>query len=155
MLEMPLNADAPVAVRIARGVGRLFESLSHAVLFEARLGNGRRADVLGLSRDGRIVIAEVKSGLPDFRADRKWPDYTDYCDAFYFAVAADFPMARLPDDCGLIIADEFGAVVERKAPALTLSPARRRALTLHLARQAASKLHRLADPDAQDPGNLY
>lgn len=151
MLDIPLAPDAPVALRLSRGVGRLFASLSHAVLFEARLGNGRRADVLGLARDGRIVIAEVKSGLPDFRADRKWPDYTDYCDAFYFAVAAEFPLHRLPEPCGLIIADEFGAAIRREAPALTLSPARRRALTLRLARQAASKLHRLADPAATPP----
>lgn len=155
MLDIPLSPDAPVALRLMRGVGRLFASLGHAVLFEARLGNGRRADVLGLSRDGRIVIAEVKSGLPDFRADRKWPDYTDYCDAFYFAVAADFPVERLPEQCGLIIADEFGAAIRREAPALTLSPARRRALTLRLARQAALRLHRLADRDAQDLGNSY
>lgn len=122
--------------------------MGHAVLFEARLGNYRRADVLSLSRDGRIAIAEVKSGLPDFRADRKWPDYTDYCDQFYFAVAADFPVVRLPSDCGVIIADDFGAAIIREAPALALSAARRRALTLRLARQAAARLHRLADPEA-------
>ena len=38
-----------------------------------------------------IAIAEVKSGLDDFRTDRKWGEYMPYCDAFFFAVAPEFP----------------------------------------------------------------
>ena len=34
---------------------------------------------------------EIKSSLEDFRTDRKWRDYLDYCDSFFFAVAEDFP----------------------------------------------------------------
>ena len=46
---------------------------------------------------GEIAIAEVKSGIEDYRVDRKWGEYLDYCDAFYFAVAPEFPREVLTE----------------------------------------------------------
>ena len=54
--------------------------------------------------------------MADFRADRKWPDYADFCDRFYFAVPEDFPADILPRDAGLILADGYGAAIAREAP---------------------------------------
>ena len=71
-------------------------------LHEVRLANGRRADILALRPDGGFVCIEIYSGLADFRADQKWPDYRDYADALCFAVDADFPLDVLPDAAGLI-----------------------------------------------------
>jgi len=70
--------------------------------------NGRRADIMALGPRGQIAIAEVKSSLEDFRTDRKWGEYLPYCDAFYFAVAPEFPRGILPETPGLIVADGFG-----------------------------------------------
>ena len=36
--------------------------------------------------------------LADFRADNKWHEYWDYCDALFFAVPPDFPQDVLPDE---------------------------------------------------------
>ena len=80
------------------------------------LPNGRRADIMALGPRGEIAIAEVKSGLEDFRTDRKWGEYLPYCDAFYFAVAPEFPREILPETPGLIVADGFGGAVLREAP---------------------------------------
>jgi len=115
----------------------LFEALGYAPLLEVGLPNGRRADIMALGPRGQIAIAEVKSSLEDFRVDLKWPDYLPYCDAFYFAVAPEFPRDILPGGPGLIIADGFGGAVVGEAPHATLVPARRKALLLAFARLAA------------------
>jgi hypothetical protein len=103
------------------------------------LPNGRRADIMALGPRGQIAVAEVKSGLEDFRTDRKWGEYLPYCDAFYFAVAPEFPREILPDEPGLIVADGFDGAVLRDAPAVPLAGARRKALTLAFARLAAAR----------------
>jgi hypothetical protein len=122
---------------VTRGAARLLVDMGYAPLLEVGLPNGRRADVMALGRKGDIVICEVKSGVEDYRVDRKWPEYAPYCDAFFFAVAAEFPQTLLPDHPGLIVADGFGGAVIRDAPPTPLAPARRKALTLAFARLAA------------------
>ena len=72
------------------GVCRWLGDLGYAALTEFKLGNGRRADVAGLSPDGRIVMIEVKSTVQDFRADDKWLDYVPYCDGFPLPYPAIF-----------------------------------------------------------------
>jgi hypothetical protein len=128
-----------VTLAITRGVARLFVELGLAPLVEFRLPNGRRADLAGLDRSGRLVIAEIKSCAADFDADGKWTDYLDYCDAFYFATAPGFPEKLLPVEEGLIVADAFGGAVKRLAAERPLNSARRKALTLRFARQAAAR----------------
>ncbi len=124
---------------VTRGAARLLADMGYAPLLEVGLPNGRRADVMALGRKGDIVIVEVKSGPEDYRVDRKWPEYAPFCDAFFFAVAPEFPMDLLPDHPGLIVADGFGGAVVRDAPLAPLAPARRKALTLAFARLAAMR----------------
>ena len=133
-ISRPETTDA-----VTRGAARLFVALGYAPLAEVTLPNGRRADLMALGPRGEIAIAEVKSGLEDFRVDRKWAEYGPYCDAFYFAVAPHFPREILPAGPGLIIADGFGGAVLVEAPASPLAPARRKALTLAFARLAAMR----------------
>ena len=124
---------------VTRGAARLFEALGYAPLLEIGLPNGRRADIMALGPKGQIAIAEVKSGLEDFRVDVKWPEYLPYCDLFYFAVAPEFPREILPEAPGLIVADGFGGAIIADAPSTPLAPARRKALTLAFARLAAMR----------------
>ena len=84
------------------------------MLAEVPLANGRRADLVALGPNGSLLIIEIKSSVTDFRSDRKWQDYRAFCDRLYFAVAADFPTGLIPEDCGLIVADSFGASVLRE-----------------------------------------
>ena len=139
--------DRPAAAAgLVRGVARLLDGLGYRVLAEFPLGNGRRVDVAGLDRRGSITVVEVKSSLADFRADGKWPEYLEFCDRFYFAVAADFPLAALPEDTGVIVADAYQGAIVRPAPPTRLNAARRKALTVRFARTAAARLHGLLDP---------
>lgn len=126
----------------------MFEDLGAAVVTEFTLATGRRADLAALHTDGSIDIVEVKSGREDFLSDTKWPDYQAFCDRFYFAVAPGFPMDLLPDEsiCGLVVADAWSAEIVRPAPERKLASARRRALTIKLARTAAVRLRQLIDP---------
>jgi hypothetical protein len=136
------------APAITRGVSRALIDLGYSVLTEVRLVTGRRVDVMGVNRKNRIAIVEVKSSPADFLSDRKWQEYLEFCDLFYFAVAADFPRALLPAEPGLIIADRFGGVVLREAPETAMAPSRRRAVTLRFARNAADRLQRQEDSEA-------
>jgi hypothetical protein len=136
------------AALLARGVCRALDQLGYASLVEFPLANGRRADVVALGKGGDLVIVEIKSSVADFRADQKWPAYREFSDRLYFAVASGFPTVLIPQECGLMVADAFGAAVLRDGGTIPLSPGRRRALTLRFARIAAARLRRSFDPDA-------
>ena len=146
MSAPPAVEALATAALLARGVCRALGQLGYAVLVEFPLVNGRRADLLCLGKAGDFVIVEIKSSVADFRADRKWVTYRDFADRLYFAVPDHFPQALIPEECGLMVADPFGAALLRDGLAMPLNPGRRRALTLRFARLAASRLHRQLDP---------
>jgi hypothetical protein len=135
-----------IALRLCRGVRRLLWTQRYATLTEFPLANGRRADVFGVTDGSDIVIAEIKSSVVDFRTDQKWPEYRAYCDAFYFAVGEEFPLELIPDHCGLIVGDAFGAEIVRPSGIEKLAGARRKSLIHSFGQLAAARLHRLEDP---------
>ncbi len=130
------------AADILRGTARLLIDLGYAPVPEFTLASGRRVDLMAANAAGLLLVVEIKSSVADFRADRKWHEYLDYCDRFCFAVDAAFPQDLLPADAGLIVADRYGGELLREGPQRPLAPARRRALTLQLALAAAQKLWR-------------
>ncbi|HLS68294.1 MAG TPA: MmcB family DNA repair protein [Kiloniellales bacterium] len=135
---------------LCRGVCRLLEELGYVSLTEFTLASGRRVDVMALGRDGQLLAIEVKSCLADFRADSKWPEYREWCEGLYFAVPPEFPQDVLPHDCGLMVADPWGAEILRSPARRPLAPARRKALTLRFARAAGQRLGRLLDPRGRE-----
>jgi hypothetical protein len=139
--------QSQVAADICRGVARLLRAHGMATLAEVSLANGRRADVVAIAGSGEIWIAEIKSSIDDFRTDGKWPEYREFCDRLFFAVAPTFPRQVLPADTGLIIADRYGGEVVRDAPEHRLAGARRKAMTLRLVHAAASRLQAVIDPE--------
>ena len=142
------------AALLTRGACRALEQLGYVSLVEFPLANGRRADILALGKTGDLVIVEIKSSVADFRADRKWGNYRDFSDRLYFAVPNDFPRPLIPDECGLMVADAFSAVVLRDGSTTRLDASRRRALTMRFARIAATRLRRLLDPEAGRLGGV-
>ncbi|MGA0533260.1 MmcB family DNA repair protein [Hansschlegelia sp. KR7-227] len=135
-----------VAADLARGVCRHLVAAGYGCLLEVPLRSGRRADVMALGAKGEILIVEIKSGRQDFRTDRKWPDYRDFCDRLSFAVGADFPQELIPGDVGLMLADRYGAAAIRDGPRHPLAPARRKAVCLRFAQIAAVRLQAKLDP---------
>ena len=131
---------------LTRGVCRLFDEMGFGTVTEFPLPNGRRVDVMALDAGGDFAIVEIKSGAADFRADRKWVEYLPFCERFYFAVPEAFPAAILPAECGLIVADRFGAAIRRPAAANAVNATRKRRQLLRFALTASERLQRICDP---------
>ena len=134
---------------VRRAAARLCGTLGWSALHEVTIPNGRRCDLLALRPDGGFVCIEVKSGVRDFLADAKWPQYRAYCDALFFAVDETFPVELIPDDVGLIVAC-VGCPGEpamiRDASSHPMASARRRSLLMHFATLAANRLAAIEDP---------
>jgi hypothetical protein len=143
-------SGAPV---VARGVSRLFLRNQIMVQPEVSLRNNRRADLMGLTIKGEIIIVEIKCSRADLLGDQKWPEYLEYCDRFFWAVPAGFDIgplhsdAFMPERAGLIIADAYDAEIARPAALVPVAPARRKTETQRLARLAMRRLMGIADPD--------
>ena len=145
--EIPIEPELQPAARlILRGVQRILKAHGLESLPEVVLANGRRADVMALAANGDCWIVEIKSSIADFRSDNKWPEYRDYCDRLFFAVAPDFPVEILPNDTGLILADRYDGEIVRNAPEARLTAPRRKAITLAFARVAAARLMHATEP---------
>ena len=145
--------QAITAADVCRGVTRLLAQAGLAAMPEVPLPCGRRADILAVDAKGLVTIVEIKVSRADLHGDGKWPDYVDWCDRFYWALAAGLDPAILetaayrPDMAGLIVADRYGAAIVREAAVEPLSSARRKAESLRLARLAMRRLMFAADPD--------
>ena len=140
------------AQHVARGVARHLWRNGIIALTEVPLGNGRRADVVGLGPTGQITLVEIKVSLADLRGDGKWPEYLDYCDRFFWAVPPGLPRDDFADPwfqlerAGLIVADRWDGTELCPAAVVPLGGARRKAETLRFARRAAQRLLWLGDP---------
>ena len=133
---------------LARGVTRHLQSHGFVSLQEFRPTKGLRADIMALGPRGEFWLVECKSSRVDFQADRKWLDYLDWCDQYFWAVDDVFPTEFLPKDSGLIIADGFDAEIIRNGEVKRLAAARRKALMLRFATAAARRLQLWTDHDA-------
>ena len=134
--------------RLARGVCRALRALDFVTVEEMVPAPGLRVDVMALGPKGELWVIECKSGRADFRADRKWQGYLEWCDRFFWAVDAAFPTDLLPPETGLILADAFDGEILRMSPEHPLAPARRKVMVQKFARHAALRLQALRDPGA-------
>jgi hypothetical protein len=145
MLEAPLSTPE-LTSHVVRGVARLLLRHDCLTVAEVPLGNGRRADLMGLCPKGLVTIVEVKVSRADLLGDQKWTDYLDYCDRFFWAIPETLDAGlleradKLPERAGLIVADRYDAAIVREPLSVALSPARRKAETLRFARRAARRL---------------
>ena len=107
---------------------------------------------LGTDAKGQIVIVEIKVARSDLLGDGKWPDYLEFCDRFYWALAPELDRSPLdspdyqPEACGVIIADGCDAEIIRPAPLHPLAAARRKKEVERLARTALRRHTGLIDP---------
>lgn len=148
--ELPPIVDlrqSATALRVQRGAMRMLrERHDMACYAEVPLSNGRRADILAVGPKGEIWIIEIKSSLIDFQVDRKWPEYREFSDKFFFAKPPELEAAIFPESEGLIVADGHDGAILRDSPETPMAPARRKALMLKLARMGADRIHVLMDP---------
>jgi hypothetical protein len=150
MADLPPIVDlrqSATALRVQRGVMRLLrETYDMACYAEVTLRSGRRADVLAVGPKGEIWIVEIKSSLIDFQVDKKWHEYREFSDRFFFAKPPELDGDIFPASEGLIVADGHDGAILRDSPDTPMAPARRKALMLKLARLGADRIHVLMDP---------
>ena len=139
---------------LARGVCRHLASLGLVTVEEFVPARGLRVDVLALGPKGELWVVECKSSRADYMSDGKWQGYLEWCDRFFWAVDADFPTELLPDETGLIIADQYDAEILRMGPEDKLPGARRKVMIQKFATHAARRLHALRDPDMRSDMGL-
>ena len=135
-------ADHIPTERITGAVARMFIERGDACPREFTLRSGRRVDLIAIDNGGKITIVEVKSSRQDFISDRKWQEYPEWADRFYFAVAEGFPRELLPgpDESGIIITDGFDCLEVQPAPVAKLAGQRRNHLTRRLAHVAMRRI---------------
>lgn len=150
------SAPLPLqAADVARGVSRMLLRHDCVAIGEVPLADGRRADLMALDSQGRILIVEIKCARADLLGDAKWLDYLDHCDRFFWAVPAGFDLgplataAFLPERAGIIVADRYDAAIIREARTVPLAAPTRKKCTLAFARRAARRVIHLIDPEAE------
>ncbi len=131
---------------LARGVCRHLLAHDFVSVEELVPARGLRVDVMALGPKGEIWIVECKSSRADFMSDGKWQGYLEWCDRFFWAVDAEFPVELLPDETGLILADAYDAEILRMGPEMRLAPARRKVMVQKFARHAALRWQAARDP---------
>lgn len=131
---------------LTKGVRRFLSNYGAESLTEFIPRKGCRFDLFAIDIKGVFIGVEVKSSVEDWRSDKKWRGYLEWCDQFYIAVDGAFPLERLPNDVGVLRADGYDAAIVRASEAAPVSPARRRAVLLKFARDAAARLRRIDDP---------
>lgn len=131
---------------LARGCARALRQLDFTCLEEFVPAPGLRVDLMAIGPKGEIWIVECKSSRADFLSDSKWQGYLEWCDKYFWAVDAGFPIDLLPPETGLIIADSYSGEVIRDAPEDRLPPARRKKVMLKFARNCADRLRSYVDP---------
>lgn len=106
----------------------------------------RRADVLGINTKGEVVCCEVKTSIQDFRRDKKWKDYLEYCNKFYFSFPQhlyekhkeEIRKTAKEENVGILILSQDSGYVKSVAPARRREMAQdtHRSLTIRMAWRA-------------------
>lgn len=141
-----MKTDLMPGQLLARGVCRHLRQYNFLTLEEFVPAPGLRVDVMALGPKGELWVVECKSSRADFQTDNKWQGYLDYCDRYFWAIDANFPVELLPDGTGMMLADGYDADILRMPEEAKLTAALRKKLTLKFARNAADRLHGFRDP---------
>ena len=135
MIEEFLNTE-----RITDAIARSYYEQGNGVLREFKLRIKRRVDLVTINDKGWITIIEIKSSVADFRNDKKWNEYIEWADQFYFGVAHNFPIEILPKEHGIITTDGFDIHEAQPSPVQKLNGSRRKTLFRKLAKASMRRI---------------
>ena len=126
--------------RITDAIARAYYGQGDGVLREFKLRNRRRVDLVIINDKGWIIIIEIKSSPEDFLSDKKWGEYIDWADQFYFGVAHNFPISILPKEHGIITTDGFDVYQAQPSPIHKLNGSRRNNLICKMAKASMRRI---------------
>ena len=132
---------------------RFFSKKGYQVLSEFSLPNKRRVDIIAINLKKEIIIIEIKSKKKDLNYDKKWKSYLNYCNYFYFACNEKITNVNFSQNIG-IIQKKFNKIkIIKESKYKKLSQIKKNKLILNFALSAASKFHRLIDPEFRKSKN--
>lgn len=70
-----------------------------------------RADVLSVNYGPDIVVVEIKSGMRDFKTDKKYHQYLEFCNRMFFAFDQDTYKALSSEDLSKLKSYGIGLLV--------------------------------------------
>ena len=126
--------------RITDAIARSYFGQGDGVLREFKLKNRRRVDLVITNDKGWLIIIEIKSSPEDFLSDKKWGEYIDWADQFYFGVAHNFPISILPKEHGIITTDGFDVYQAQPSPIHKLNGSRRNNLICKMAKASMRRI---------------
>ena len=135
-----MNKDILTTRRITDAIARSYYGQGDGVLREFRLKVRRRVDLITITDQGLITIIEIKSSPEDFRSDKKWGEYIEWADRFYFGVGDNFPIDILPKEHGIIKTDGFDCHEARPSLVNKLNGSRRNTLVRNMAKASMRRI---------------
>ena len=125
----------------------------YKVLSEFALPNKKRVDIIGINLKKKIIIVEVKSNKKNLKYDKKWRNYLNYCNYFYFACNDKLKEFVFSKNIGVIQNNSKSVKIIKKSKYKKLSENKKKELIFKIALSATSKFHRLIDPEFKKQRN--
>ena len=125
----------------------------YKVLSEFALPNKKRVDIIAINLKKKIIIVEVKSNKKNLKYDKKWKNYLNYCNYFYFACNDKLKDFDFSENIGVIQNNSNNIRIIRKSKYKKLSENKKKQLIFKIALSATSKFHRLIDPEFKKQKN--
>ena len=119
----------------------------YKVLSEFALPNKKRVDIIAINSEKEIIIVEVKSNKNGIKNDKKWKNYLNYCNYFYFACNGKLKDLNFYKNIGIIQNTASNIKIIKKSKYKKLSENKKNKLIFKIALSATSKFHRLIDPE--------
>tara|TARA_B100000745_G_C20044866_1_gene356163 strand:+ start:176 stop:640 length:465 start_codon:yes stop_codon:yes gene_type:complete len=138
--------------KILQNTMRFLSAKGYRVLSEFALPNKKRVDIIGINLKKEIVIVEVKSNKNGIKLDKKWKNYLNYCNYFYFACSEKLNL-NFSENIG-IIRNNCNKIEITKEPKYKKLPENKKnKLIFKISLSAISKFHRLIDPEYKKQRN--
>ena len=138
--------------KILQNTMRFLSAKGYRVLSEFALPNKKRVDIIGINLKKEIVIVEVKSNKNGIKLDKKWKNYLNYCNYFYFACSEKLNL-NFSENIG-IIRNNCNKIEITKEPKYKKLPENKKnKLIFKISLSAISKFHRLIDPEYKKKKN--
>ena len=138
---------------ILKNTMRFLSNNGYQVISEFALPNKKRVDLIALNTKREILIVEVKSNIKDLKNDKKWRKYLKYCNLFYFAFNNYQKIANVKENIGIIKTNNQTTKIIQKSKFNKISAYKKNTIILKFALSAASKFHRLVDPNFKKQKN--
>ena len=132
---------------------RFLSNKGYKTITEFALPNKKRVDIIALNCKKEILIIEVKSKINDFKNDKKWKKYLNYCNYFYFALNKYPKNLKIYENVGIIEINNKKNEIKKRASYVKMPEEKRNNIIFSFALSASSKFHRLIDPNFNNKKN--